>query len=286
MSAMLQRITLYMRMIRFSHSIFALPFAFTAAVIGAAGIPGLGQIFWIIVAMVGARSGAMGLNRIIDRKIDAENPRTSVREIPRGVIAVGEAAVFVAVSFGLMVFAASMLNPLCLKLSPVAIGVLVLYSYTKRFTWFAHFVLGLSISASPLGAWMAVRGTLDWQIIPLAIAVIFWLAGFDVLYALQDMDFDRSHGLHSIPQRFGVRWSLFLARLFHLCSYLLLLATGYICGLGMPYWIGMFIVAGLFLYEHSLVREGDLSRLDMAFFNMNGYISVAVFISTLLAFIA
>ena len=286
MSAVLRRVTLYLRMIRFSHSVFALPFAFTAAVTAASGVPGLGRIFWIIVAMVGARSGAMGLNRIIDFRIDAENPRTAGREIPRGLIRLGEAWIFVALSFGLMILASSRLNPLCLKLSPVAIAVLFLYSYTKRFTWFAHFVLGLSISAAPLGAWIAVRGTMEWEAIPLAAAVIFWLAGFDVLYALQDLEFDRSHGLHSIPQRFGIRWSLRLARIFHACSFCLLLFNGYLFGLGVVYWAGMFAVAGLFIYEHSLVRENDLSRLDMAFFNMNGYISVAVFLFTLLAYVA
>ncbi len=286
MSVVLQRVTLYLRMIRFSHSIFALPFAFTAAVIAASGIPGFGMIFWIAVAMVGARSGAMGLNRIIDSRIDAENPRTAGREIPRGVIRAGEAWIFVVLSFGVMVLAASRLNPLCLKLSPVAIAILFLYSYTKRFTWFAHFVLGLSISAAPLGAWIAVRGTFQGEIVPLAAVVVFWLAGFDVLYALQDMEFDRSHGLHSIPQRFGIRWSLRLARLFHACSFLLLLFNGYLFRLGAVYWAGMFVVAGLFLYEHALVRENDLSRLDMAFFNMNGYISVAVFLFTLLAYVA
>lgn len=271
-------------MIKFSHSIFALPFAFTSALIAASGIPTGRQIFWIVMAMVGARSGAMGLNRLIDRKIDAANPRTAARELPRGVIGVGETVLFVVVSFGVMVIAAYMLNPLCLMLSPVAIAVLLLYSFTKRFTWASHFVLGLAISASPLGAWIAVKGTFDAQIMPLAAAVIFWLAGFDVLYALQDLEFDRSYGLYSIPRRFGIGKSLYLARAFHVVSYLLLVVNGLLFGLGAAYWTGMLIVAGLFLYEHSLVRENDLSRLDMAFFNMNGYISMTVFIFTLIGF--
>jgi 4-hydroxybenzoate polyprenyltransferase len=167
-------------------------------------------------------------------------------------------------------------------LSPVAIGVLFLYSYTKRFTWFSHFVLGIAISAAPLGAWMAVRGTFDPEIVPLALTVVFWLAGFDVLYALQDVDFDRDYGLYSIPRRFGVKKSLVLSRCFHAVSFLFLVATGAIFGLGAYYWAGMAVTAGLFLYEHSLIKENDLSKLDMAFFNMNGYISTAVFLFTAL----
>jgi 4-hydroxybenzoate polyprenyltransferase len=286
MSAVSQKISLYLRMIKFSHSIFALPFAFTSALIAASGIPAPRQIFWIVVAMVGARSGAMGMNRIIDRKIDAANPRTAGRELPRGVIGVGETVFFGAVSFGFMVFAAYMLNPLCLMLSPVAIAVLFLYSFTKRFTWASHFVLGLAISASPLGAWIAVRGSFTAEIIPLAAAVIFWLAGFDVLYALQDLEFDRSYGLYSIPRRFGIRKSLYIARTFHVISYLLLVLNGLLFNLGRAYWIGMLIVAGLFVYEHSLIKESDLSRLDMAFLNMNGYISMTIFIFTLIGFAA
>ncbi|MEW6108251.1 MAG: UbiA-like polyprenyltransferase [Nitrospirota bacterium] len=282
MIAVLQKITIYLRMIKFSHSIFALPFAFTSAIIAASGIPALSQIFWITVAMVGARSGAMGLNRIIDRRIDAANPRTASREVPRGIIRVSEAVAFIVISFCFMILAAYMLNPLCLKLTPVALAVLFLYSYTKRFTWISHFILGLSISAAPIGAWIAVKGTFDYEIIVLGFAVVFWLAGFDVLYALQDLDFDRKHGLYSIPARFGVRKSLCLSRYFHAVSFFLLIMNGLIFELGFFYWAGMFVIAGLFLYEHSLVKGDDLSRLDMAFFNMNGYISMTVFLFTLM----
>jgi 4-hydroxybenzoate polyprenyltransferase len=285
MSAVFQRVTLYLRMIKFSHSVFALPFAFTAALMAASGVPTLRQIFWIVIAMVGARSGAMGMNRLIDRKIDGENPRTAGRELPRGVIGIGETVVFVTVSFGVMVAAAAMLNRLCLFLSPVALAVLFLYSYTKRFTWLSHFVLGVSISAAPLGSWIAVRGSFEPSIIPLAVSVVFWLAGFDVLYALQDLDFDRRYGLYSIPGRFGIKGSLLLARMFHAISFLLLVLNGVIFGLGGFYWAGMCVTAGLFLYEHSLVRGDDLSRLDMAFFNMNGYISMSVFLFTLINYV-
>jgi len=285
MSAVIQKVSLYLRMIKFSHSIFALPFAFTAALIAAAGVPSVRQVFWITAAMVGARSGAMGMNRIIDRQIDRENPRTAVREIPQGVVKVSEAAAFVLLSFCLMAVAAYMLNPLCLMLSPIAIGVLVLYSFTKRFTWMAHLVLGLAIAAGPLGAWIAITGSVDLMILPLVLAVISWLAGFDILYALQDIEFDRRYGLFSIPQRFGIRRSLYIARGLHVVTFGLLVLNGMLFRLGTLYGAGMSIVAGLFLYEHSLVKEHDLSRLDMAFFNMNGYISMTVFIATLADFV-
>lgn len=285
MNAAINKVSVYLRMIKFSHSIFALPFAFTSALIAASGIPDLRQIGWIVIAMVGARSGAMGLNRIIDRKIDSANPRTEGREIPQGAISVLAAVLFVIVSFIFLELAAYRLNPLCLKLSPIAIAVLILYSYTKRFTWMSHFVLGLSISAAPLGAWIAVKGSFDSEIIPLVIAVIFWLAGFDVLYALQDIDFDKKHGLYSIPERFGISKSIYLSRIFHVTSFLLLVANGIIFKLDGLYWTGMFLTAGLFLYEHSLIKVDDLRKLDIAFFNMNGYISVTVFIFTLMDYI-
>ena len=298
MEILKNKAALFLRMIKFSHSVFALPFAFTGAMLASAGVaeksstflgltgfPSPEKLFWIIVAMVGARSGAMGFNRIIDREIDAANPRTAGRELPAGKIRVFDAAIFTAVALALLIFAAYRLNPLCLKLSPLAIMVLVLYSYTKRFTWMSHFVLGVALAAAPLGAWIAVRGTLDKEILPLSLAVVFWLAGFDVLYALQDLGFDREHGLHSIPQRFGIKGSLVLSKLFHFITWLLFVATGVIFGLNIIYWIGMSVIAGLLIYEHSLVKADDLSRLDMAFFNMNGYISIAVFLFTMTAIV-
>ena len=256
MSSVAEKIVLYLRMIKFPHSVFALPFAFTGAIMAAGGIPPLGKIFWITLAMVGARSGAMGLNRIIDREIDRANPRTRNRELREGIIMVSEAVLFTIVSFAVLILSAYMLNPLCLKLSPIAIAVLFLYSYTKRFTWATHFVLGLSLSAAPLGAWIAVRGTFDAEILPITVAVIFWLAGFDTLYALQDIEFDKSYGLYSIPKRFGIKKALFFARTFHLVSFLLLLLSGLLFKLGIFYWLGMMIVAGMLIYEHSLVKGG------------------------------
>lgn len=283
---MLKRLKLYLGMIRFSHSIFALPFAFTSALIAADGLPTLWQAIWITVAMVGARSGAMGLNRVIDRNIDAMNPRTSGREVPSGKVSVPDAMIFSVVSLCIMVLAAYMLNPLCFKLSPVAIAALVAYSYAKRFTWAAHFVLGIAISAAPLGAWIAVQGSFDVRILSLALAVVLWLSGFDVLYALQDTTFDRKHGLFSIPARFGVKRSLLIARVLHLASWGCLVIAGMLFGLGRAYYAGIIIVALMFIYEHSLLRHDDLSKLDMAFFNMNGYISVTVFIFTLVDHLA
>lgn len=279
------RLLLFFRMIRISHSVFALPFAFTGAVLAASGLPPLREILLIIAAMVGARSGAMGMNRIVDHKIDAENPRTKTREIPAGTITVPQAALFTAFSFVLLVVAAALLNPLCLNLSPLAIAIVIGYSYTKRFTWLSHFVLGLALAGAPFGAWIAIRGTLDPAILPLGLGVVFWLAGFDVLYALQDIDFDRRSGLYSIPQRFGVRKALMLARLFHAVTCLCLAATGLLFELGAVYWIGMLVVAGLFVYEHSLVKPDDLSKLDVAFFNMNGYISITVLFFTTAAIV-
>ncbi len=281
---MFKRLVLFLRMIKFSHSIFALPFAFTSAIMAAGGFPPLIKILWITLAMVGARSGAMAVNRIVDRKIDAMNPRTRNRELPSEKLGLAEVSVFAAVSFALMVFASWMLNPLCLELSPVAIAVVVFYSYTKRFTWTSHFFLGLSLSLAPMGAWAAVRGSLGWGAVCLAFAVLFWLAGFDVLYALQDLDFDRRYGFYSLPARFGIAKSLWAARFFHVLSVLMLGITGALMGMNAAYWAGLVLVSAFFVYEHSLVKEKDLSRLNIAFFNMNGWISVTVFVFTALSF--
>ncbi len=281
----IQKTADYLRLIKFSHSVFALPFAFTGALIAAEGIPSLLQIFWITVAMAGGRTGAMGMNRIIDRKIDALNPRTKNRELPRGVIKTREAFFFTAVAFVLLVIAAYNLNPLCLKLSPLVLFVLFTYSYTKRFTWLSHVVLGTALSLAPLGAWIAVKGTFDIQILPLCFAVMFWVAGFDVLYGLQDIDFDKKHGLYSIPARFGIKASLWISRLFHVITIGLLLSLIPVFGLVMPYLFGVLIASVLLVYEHSLVKPTDLSKLDMAFFNMNGYIGITIFVFTLLNYL-
>ena len=283
--ALFKKIADYLRLIKFSHSIFALPFAFTSALIAASGIPTFSQIFWITVAMVGGRTGAMGMNRIIDRKIDALNPRTKNRELPRGVIKTGEAFIFTIIAFALLLFAAYKLNPLCLKISPIVLLVLFTYSYTKRFTWLSHIVLGTALSLAPLGAWIAIKGTFDFQILPLCFAVMFWVAGFDVFYAMQDIDFDKKHGLYSIPSAFGIKTSLRIARLFHLITIAMLLGLMPIFNLGVLYLFGVLIASALMLYEHSLIKPADLSKLDMAFFNMNGYISITIFVFTLMNYL-
>ena len=282
---LLRKVSNYLSLIKFSHSIFALPFAFTAALIAAGGIPSVYQVFWITVAMVGGRSGAMGMNRIADRKIDALNPRTKDRELPKGTVKTREAVVFTAISFAVLLLAAYRLNPFCFKVAPFVLLVLVGYSYTKRFTWLCHIVLGIALALAPLGAWIAVRGTFNPEVLPLCFAVMFWVAGFDTLYGLQDMDFDKKQGLCSIPSIFGVRASLWIARLFHIITIGLLLSLIPIFNLSNFYLFGILIASGLMLYEHSLVKPSDLSKLNIAFFNMNGYISITVFVFTLVNYI-
>jgi 4-hydroxybenzoate polyprenyltransferase len=273
-----------LEMIKFSHTVFAFPFALMGMLLAslASGIaPSFAQVFWICLAMVGARTGAMGLNRIIDARIDADNPRTAERHLPSGKVAMGEAWLLVLGAFALLLLAAWMLNPLCLQLAPVAIFFLALYSYCKRFTALAHVVLGICLAAAPIGAWIALRGDIGWPVVVLGLAVLFWVAGFDIFYALQDYEFDRDKGLFSIPSRFGVERSFLIARLFHIAMVSLLLLLVFSEGLGLIYLLGVVVVAGLLIYEHLLVRPDDLTRLDAAFFNMNGYISVTIFLFTL-----
>ena len=279
-----EKIALYLRMIKFSHSVFALPFALTSAFIAAGGLPSGRILLWIVAAMVSARTTAMGLNRIIDWRIDLANPRTANREIPAGRIKVWESSLFIVLALSVFVLSAYMLNPLCFKLSGVAIFFLFIYSFTKRFTWASHFVLGITISAAPVGAWIAVTGSFDPKILFLGFSVVFWLAGFDILYAFQDLEFDKSSGLYSIPARFGIAGSLWISRACHLLTWVLLLLTGISFGMSLFFYIGVAITALLLLYEHSLVRPGDLRKLNKAFFDMNGYISVTIFLFTAISY--
>jgi 4-hydroxybenzoate polyprenyltransferase len=279
---MFKKIKIILEMIKFEHTVFALPFAFTGALLAARSIPSWKTVLWITVAMVGARSAAMGFNRWADRKFDAENPRTKERALPKGLVTSRQVVVFTIVSSAVLVFAASMLNPLAFALSPLALGIVFFYSYTKRFTFFAHAFLGLGISGAPLGAWIAVTGRLDAPALVLGAAVLFWLLGFDVLYALQDMDYDRKAGLHSIPQRFGIGRSLWIARLSHAVTMAALFWLSSLLSLGWYYLAGVLLSLALIVYEHSLVKKDDLSKLNFAFFNMNGYISVTIFLFTLL----
>lgn len=285
-SGLIRKTSVFLEMIKFSHTIFALPFALTGALLAAGGLPGWSRIFWITLAMVGARTAAMGLNRLIDADIDARNPRTAGRAIPAGLIGKGATLVFIACSLALLLAAAAQLNPLCLTLSPVAVFFLVLYSYCKRFTALAHVVLGICLAAAPIGAWIAIRGTIDQPALILGGIVLFWVAGFDILYALQDLEFDRSAGLHSIPVALGVNGALWAARLFHLAMLALLALLFMVMGLGGFFLAGIVVIAAMLLYEHWLLKDGDLTKLDAAFFNMNGYISVAVLIFTALEVLA
>ncbi len=269
-------------MIKFSHTVFALPFALMGALLAEGGIPAAGTLFWILTAMVGGRTAAMTFNRIVDRKLDAANPRTSGRELPKGVVRESQALWLLVASVILFEWSAFRLNRLCLLLSPLALLVLFGYSLTKRFTRYSHLVLGFALALAPVGAFIAVKGLVDGPILVLGLAVLFWVAGFDILYAIQDMEFDRREGLYSIPRFFGVRTSLFIARIFHGFTFFLLLLVSSLFDLGWFYRIGVGVVGGLLLYEHSLVRARDLSRLNRAFFNMNGYISVTIFFFTLL----
>src|SRR5579862_507506 len=254
------RITL--EMIKWEHSIFALPFALCGAMLAANGLPGGQQLLWIIVAMVSARSAAMAFNRLADASIDAANPRTQTRALPAGALTPAFVATFVVVSCALFVLAASRLTHLALLLSPVALAVVLLYSYTKRFTRWSHLVLGLALGIAPSAAWIAVRGSFDPRILLLTAAVTFWVAGFDVLYACQDYEFDRQAGLHSVPRYFGIPASLWIARGFHLIMVGLLVALLIVFSMGKLAAIGVLAVILLLIYEHSLVRPNDLSKLN------------------------
>jgi len=270
------RVTL--EMIKWEHSIFALPFALCGAMLAAGGFPPAHQVFWIIIAMIAARSAAMAFNRWADASIDAANPRTSARALPAGQLSPAFVVTFVVVSSAVFVLAASQLNRLSLLLSPVALAVLLLYSYTKRVTRWSHLVLGFALGIAPSAAWIAVRGSLDPRILLLTAAVTFWVGGFDVLYACQDYDFDREAGLHSLPRYFGIRGALWMARAFHLIMVGLLIALFIVFGLGKLAAVGIFVVNLLLLYEHSLVKADDLSKLNAAFFTLNGVISVLFFV--------
>jgi 4-hydroxybenzoate polyprenyltransferase len=278
-----KRLRLTLEMIKFEHSVFALPFALTGALLAyrathlAVGAFGE-KLLWIVLAMVGARSAAMAFNRILDAGIDAKNPRTRMRHIPAGILSTGFAWGFVTVSVLVFLLAARQLNPLCLKLAPVALAVVFFYSFTKRFTTFSHLILGFSLGIAPAAAWIAVTGSLDPRILWLTAAVTFWTSGFDIIYSCQDFEFDTAEGLFSLPRRFGIAGALWIARVFHVAM------IGSLVALSMSFDLGWLSLAGigavilLLLYEHSLVHANDLSRVDAAFFTVNGYVSVLFFL--------
>jgi 4-hydroxybenzoate polyprenyltransferase len=278
LTATAKNIRTTLEMIKIEHTLFALPFAFLGAVLAAGGVPGLKQIFWITLAMVGARSCAMAFNRIVDREYDARNPRTRARAIPAGTLSVGFVWAFTVASAALFFIAAAMLNRLTLILAPVALCSILLYSYTKRWTMLSHLVLGWCLSIAPAGAWIAVRGALDSPVpLLLSLVVLLWTAGFDVLYACQDTEFDREAGLHSIPRSLGIGRSLWISRLFHADAFATLVALYLVTHLGPLALAGVIMTGALLVYQHTLVRADDLRRLNAAFFTTNAFVSVILF---------
>lgn len=282
---MLSKVKIFMEMIKFEHTVFALPFAYMGALLGSVVVnghlPSWSQIGWVTLAMVGARTAAMSLNRVIDRAFDARNPRTRNRAIPAGLLSIAEVYFFIAVSFALLFWASSQLNILSMKLLPIAVFFLVFYSYTKRFTWMCHVILGLTIALAPLGGWVAVTGKVDAVAWVFYITVACWTAGFDVIYACQDMEHDRDEGLYSIPSRFGISKSLFIARGLHILTAAGFTSLFILADLSWLYFVGLLIAYGILYYEHRLVSPHDLTRLNTAFFTMNGVLSVIVFSFTL-----
>jgi 4-hydroxybenzoate polyprenyltransferase len=278
-----KRLRLTLEMIKFEHSVFALPFALTGALLafrqtGFAYELAARKVLWICLAMVGARSAAMAFNRLVDAPIDARNPRTRMRHLPTGLVSRGFAWSFVAISAAVFFLAAGALNPLCLRLAPVALGLVFFYSFTKRFTSFSHLVLGFCLGVAPAAAWIAVAGSLDLRILWLTAAVTLWTAGFDIIYSCQDYEFDTFEGLFSIPRRIGIRGALLVARALHVLMVLCLLTLVLTLHLGVLAMAGVASIAALLVYEHSLVKPNDLSRVDAAFFTMNGYVSVLFFL--------
>jgi 4-hydroxybenzoate polyprenyltransferase len=268
---------LTLEMIKWEHSIFALPFALTGAVLAAGGWPRLPVLGWIVVCMVSARSSAMAFNRLVDARLDAANPRTAMRALPAGRLSAGFVAGFVLLSATMFLVGAAMLNRLTLELAPLALAVVLVYSYMKRVTRWSHLVLGLALGIAPSAAWIAVRGALDWRIAVLSAAVLLWVGGFDVLYACQDFEHDRAAGLHSVPQAFGLEGAFWIARAMHLGMLVLLVWLTRLFGLGTLSMVGVGAVAALLLYEHSIVSPHDLRRMNAAFFTLNGVISVVFF---------
>lgn len=281
---MFKKIGVFLEMIKIEHTIFALPFAFMGALVGEIVIhnqlPTWSQIGWVLMALIGARSAAMALNRVIDAAIDAKNPRTANRAIPAGLLKIGEVLLFTIVSFGLLIWAAAMLEPLSFYLLPIAVFMLVFYSFTKRFTWLCHVVLGLTIALAPLGGWVAVTNQIGWEAVIFYVTIACWTAGFDVVYACQDYEFDKKEGLYSIPVRFGIARSLKIARGFHVATAIGFMGLFVMTSLSWWYLIGVVIALGLLIYEHLIVKPNDLTRLNTAFFTMNGVLSIVVFIFT------
>ena len=284
---LLEKVHNYAALVRFSHTVFALPFALASVALAWPKHPVTFRSFlWVVVAMVGARTAAMGFNRLVDKRFDTLNPRTQSWELPQGRVRVSEAVALTTIAALVFIFAAYQLNWICFVLSPVALAIVFFYSLTKRFTWASHIFLGLALAIAPIGAWLAVAQmpiNLAELFVPfyLSLAVVFWLAGFDIIYSLQDREFDRTHGLYSIPVRFGVAAALRLSTLFHLCTIAFLALVGLSAAMGLIYWLGFLAVALVLFWEHRIVTPDDLSRINRAFFDLNAYVSICYFLATL-----
>lgn len=281
----LDKVKVFLEMVKFEHTIFALPYAYIGMVMASfyttGGWPSWSQVLWITLAMVGARSAAMALNRVIDRVIDAKNPRTANREIPKGIVSVSEAVVFIVASFALLGVSSWMLTPLAFYLMPLAVAILVLYPYVKRFSWACHLVLGAADGLAPLGAWIAITGSFGMPGILLGLAVAAWIAGFDIIYGCQDVDFDRKEGVHSIPARFGIGRGLWISRGLDVLTIVFLLLIPFYIHLGVLYYVGVALVAVLLVIEHRLISPTNLSNINIAFFTVNSYVAMTIFVFTL-----
>lgn len=274
----MHKLKIFLEMIKFEHTVFALPFAYLGAFLASRGLPSASKLLWITLAMVGARTAAMSLNRLIDRHIDARNPRTAVRALPAGLLGVGEVYAYVVLSFLLLAFSAYQLNLLALELMPIAVFFLVLYSYTKRFTWACHLVLGIALGLAPVGAWIGVTGHWAFPPVLLGLGIVLWVAGFDIVYACQDVEFDRKEGLHSIPARFGLQRGLEISAVLHFVAPILFFAVGLTMKLHLLYYTGVVVAVLLLFRQHRLVSSTDLTKVGIAFFNLNGYLSVLMFV--------
>lgn len=278
----LGKLAIFLEMIKFEHTLFALPFAYIGALLTERQLPGVYHLFWITAAMVGARTAAMSLNRIIDRRIDAANPRTSARALPRGLLTVGEVWIYTILSLLLLALAAYQLSPLAFRLFPVVVLALTFYSYTKRFTWLCHIFLGSTLGLAPLGAWVAIANEIALPPVILALGVTFWVAGFDIVYACDDYDFDRQAGIYSIPSRFGIAKALGVARRLHVLAAAAFLLLGQLLTLGLFYWLGVIGAILLLFWQHRLISPADLSRTGLVFFSLNGTLSIVMLLFTFL----
>jgi len=277
---MFQKLQIMLEMIKFKHTVFAMPFALMGAFLAGRGFPPLRVFFWVIVAMVGARTAAMTFNRIVDRRFDAANPRTEKRAIPAGEVTIGESWLMVIGSSLVFFFACWMLNTMALIIAPIALSLTFVYSLTKRFTWLCHVVLGVALAFSPLGGWVAVAGSLSAYPWVLSLGVLFWVAGFDCIYACLDADFDRKAGLYSMPASFGRKKAFRLAVFFHVLAFFFFTLTGYLQGLNVVYYIGIVLTGGALFYQHIVVNPKDLSKIQVSFFSMNGFIALTLFLVT------